>query len=189
MLKKVMLGCVFAGCLGSLTVAATAQQVVHAVTGTMSSIDDLTKTFVVFQDNGTEEEFKNMTNTKTHIVFDKKIIMETTAADAFKKGAYIIVFYYGGDNDDRTAVSLKNLGAGPFTSTAGTVVKYEAKKQISVEDSTGAVQTYKITEQTVAESYMGAVDGFKFQAQKGDHVRVVGSTENGTATALFIRDI
>jgi hypothetical protein len=44
-----------------------------------------------------------------------------------------------------------------------------------------------MTEQTVAESYMGVVDGFKFQAQKGDHVRIVGTTDSGGATALFVK--
>lgn len=188
MLKAAMLGCVFGGCLGSLVVAAPAQEVVHALTGTVSSIDSVSKTLNVFQDNGSQEEFKDMTGAKAHIQFDRKIALDTTSADAFKKsGAYVIVFYFGDDNN-RTAVALKNLGAGPFTSTTGTVVKSEGKRSIAVQDGTGKVETYKITEQTVAEGYMGAVDGSKFQAQKGDHVRVVASTENGTATALFVRD-
>lgn len=188
MFKAVMRGCALVGCLGSLVVAAPAQEVVHALTGTVSSIDNVSKTLNVFQDNGSQEEFKDMTGGRTRIMFDKKIALDTTAADAFKKsGAYVIVFYFGNDNN-RTAVALKNLGAGPFTSTTGTVVKSEGKRELSVEDSSGKVQTYKITEQTVAEGYMGAMDGNKFQAQKGDHVRVVASTENGTATALFVRD-
>lgn len=188
MLKSVLCGCVFAGCLGSLTVAATAQEVVHALTGTVSSIDDLSKTIILFQDTGSEGQFKDMTSSKNHVMFDKKIALESTPADDFKKkGAYVIVFYYG-DNDDRTAVALRNLGAGPFTSAEGTVVKFEGKAHvISIKDKTGAVQTFKITEQSVAESYMGAVGGFKFQTQKGDQVRVVASGQNGDLTALFVR--
>ena len=110
MLKALWFGCVFTGCLGLLTVSASAQEVVHALTGTVSSIDDLSKTMVVFQDNGSEGEFKDMTTAKTRVVIDKKIALDTTAAEANKKkGAYVIVFYYG-DNDGRTAVALKNLG-------------------------------------------------------------------------------
>ena len=110
MLKALWCGCVFTGCLGLLTVSASAQEVVHALTGTVSSIDDLSKTIVVFQDNGSEGEFKDMTTAKTRVVIDKKIALDTTAAEANKKkGAYVIVFYYG-DNDGRTAVALKNLG-------------------------------------------------------------------------------
>ena len=189
MLKAALRGCVFAVCLGGLVVAAPAQQVVHALTGTVSSIDNLSKTLIVFQDNGAQGQFKDMTNQKTHLAFDKKIGLETTPADDFKnKGAYVIVFYYG-DNDDRTAVALKNLGAGPFKATEGTLVKLDIKgRSISVKDSSGEVESFKITDQTVAEGYMGVVEGYKFSAQKGDQVRVVASSESGTPTALFMRE-
>jgi outer membrane lipoprotein-sorting protein len=189
MLKAALRGCVFAACLGGLVFAASAQQVVHALTGTVSSIDDLSKTVIVFQDNGSQGQFKDMTKGKTHFEFDKKIALETTPADDFKKkGAYVIVFYFG-DNDDRTAVALKNLGAGPFTSAEGALVKLDVKgHMISLKDTTGAVQTFKITDQTVAEGYMGVVEGVKFPAQKGDQVRIVASTESGTPTALFMRE-
>ena len=187
MWKAMLCGGVFAACLGSLTLAANAQQVVHALTGTVSSVDDLSKTIIVFQDSGTEGQFKDLTKAKTRIMLDKKIALDTSATDAVKKkGSYVIVFYFG-DSDDRAAVALKSLGSGPFTSTTGTVVKYEGKKAITVADSSGATQVFKINDQTIAESYMGVVDGSKFQAQKGDHVRVVGMTDSGGATALFVR--
>ncbi len=188
MLKALWCGCVFAGCLGPLAVVATAQEVVHALTGTVSSVDDLSKTLTVFQDNGSEGQFKDMTSAKTHVVIDKKIALDSSAAEANKKkGTYVIVFYFG-DNEGRSAVALKNLGAGPFTSTEGTVTKFEAKQHsITLQDKSGAVQTFKIAENTVAEGYMGAVDGYKFQASKGDHVRVVGTTDSGAVTALFMR--
>jgi hypothetical protein len=188
MLKALWCGCVFAVCLGPLTLAAAGQQVVHALTGTVSSIDDLSKTLIVFQDNGSEGQFKDMTSAKTRVVIDKKIELDTTSVEANKKkGTYVIVFYIG-DNEERTAVALKNLGAGPFTSTEGTVTKFEGKQHaITVQDKSGTVQTFKIGEHTVAEGYMGAMDGFKFQASKGDRVRVVGTTDGGGVTALFMR--
>jgi hypothetical protein len=188
MLKAMWCSCVLVACLGSVTVSATAQQVIHALTGTVSSIDDPSKTLMVFQDNGSEGQFKDMTSGKTHLVIDKKIALDTTGADANKKkGTYVIVFYYG-DSEDRTAVALKNLGAGPFTSTEGTVTKYEGKQHtITVQDKAGAEQTFRIAQNTIAEGYMGVVDGFKFQASKGDRVRVVGTMDNGATTALFMR--
>src|ERR1700756_5793501 len=103
MLKSLWCGFVFAGCLGSVTVGGYAQQVVHALTGTVSSLDDLSKTLIVFQDNGSEGQFKDMTSAKTRVVIDKKIELDTTAVEANKKkGTYVIVFYYG-DNEERTA--------------------------------------------------------------------------------------
>jgi hypothetical protein len=189
MRKRTLLACAMVGCLGLWSGAARAQSVVHALTGTVSAIDPSEKTITVFLDGGSDGTFRDMTNSKVPISFDKRILADSTSVDAFKKkGAYVIVFYYGG-RDTRTAVALRSLGTGPFTATEGTVSQFEAhERAISVEDKTGAVQTFKITSETVAEGIYGAVDGLKFQAQKGDHVRVVGNTENGTATALFISE-
>lgn len=190
MLKVVWSGCALAVCLGSFTVASPAQQVVHALTGTVSAMDDASKTLTVFQDNGSEGQFKDVMGAKSHVILDKKIALETTSMDASKvKGSYVIVFYTG-DNDARAAVALKSLGAGPFTSSEGTVTKFEGKgHSISVQDKSGATQVFRIAQDTVAEGYMGVVDGYKFQAAKGDHIRVVGTTENGALTALFVREM
>lgn len=187
MLKAVVCSIALFGCIGSIGVPATGQQVVHALTGTVSSINTASKTISVFQDNGTQGEFSDGTDSKARLAIDKKVALDTTAADAFKKtGAYVVVLYYGGDND-RTAVALKNLGSGPFTSATGTVVKFDSKHSIAVADGSGATQSYKITQDTIGEGYLGAVDGFKFQAQKGDKVRVVASKDESGLTALFVR--
>lgn len=187
MLKAICRGCVFA-CVGLFGVSVHAQQVVHALTGTVSGTDEPSKTLIVFQDNGTEGQFKDMTSGKTRVAIDKKIALDTSAAEANKKkGTYVIVFYYG-DSNDRTVVALKNLGSGPFTSAEGTVTKFEGKQHsITLQDASGATQTFKIAENSVAEGYMGVMDGYKFQASKGDHVRVVGTTDNGAVTALFMK--
>ena len=189
MLGRVLCACFIAGCLGSSSVAGSAQEVIHALTGTVSSIDITAKTITLFQDSGSSAVFKDMTSGKVPISFDKRIRAETTAADGFqKKGAYAIVFYYGAD-DPKTAVAVRSLGSGPFTSAVGTVTECEKGHSVSVRDNTGAVQTFKIDADTVAEGMYGAVDGLKFQADKGDQVRVVATEKNGTLTALFIREI
>lgn len=187
MLKAVRCSIFFTGCFGLISVAATAQQVVHALTGTVSSINSASKTISVFQDNGNQDSFSDATSSKAKLNIDKKVALDTTAADVFKKtGAYVVVLYYGNDTD-RTAVALKSLGTGPFTSATGTVVKFEGKRAISVQDSSGTTQTYKITQDTIGEGYLGAVDGYKFQVSKGDKVRIVASKDGPEATALFVR--
>jgi len=186
MLKAVICSIAVSGCLG-FAVPATAQQVVHALTGTVSSINSANKTISVFQDNGIQGEFSDGTDSKTRLSIDKKVSLDTTAAEVFKKtGAYVVVLYYGGDSD-RTVVALKNLGSGPFTSATGTVVKFEGKHTIQVIDSSGATQSFKISQDTIGEGYMGAVDGYKFQVQKGDKVRIVVSKDDSGLTALFVR--
>jgi hypothetical protein len=187
MSKGIICSIVLSVCLGLVQPSASAQQVVHALTGTVSSINSATKTISVFQDNGIQGQFTDGTDAKARFSIDKKVALETTAAEAFKNaGAYVVVLYYGSDQE-RTAVALKNLGSGPFTSVTGMVVKLEGKHFIAVADETGATQTFKISQDTIGEGYMGAVDGYKFQAQKGDKVRIVGSKDGNELTALFVR--
>jgi hypothetical protein len=164
-----------------------AQQVVHALTGTVSSIDKAAETVAVLQDVGGSGLFQNPANPKPRVSLDKRIGPGTVAADAFKdNGAYVIVFYYGG-SDNRTVVAFKNLGAGPFTSAVGKVTKFERAHSISIQDDSGAVQTFKINPDTIAESYIGAVDGVKIQVQTGDKVRLVGAVVDGSPVVLFLR--
>ena len=187
MLKALVCSIAVSACLGFISAPVAAQQVVHALTGTVSSINSATKTVSVFQDNGMQGEFADGTDSKARLSIDKKVSLDTTSSDAFKKtGAYVVVLYYGGDQD-RTAVAFKNLGAGPFTSASGTVIKFESRHAIQVMDSSGTTETYKITQDTIGEGYLGAVDGYKFQAQKGDKVRIVASKDDSGFTALFVR--
>jgi len=182
--------CLLAGCVVLLPMTTPAQEVIHALTGTISAIDASNKTITVFQDNGSSDTFPEMVNRKTAISFDKKIQAETVAATAFdKQGAYAIVFYYG-NNDDHTVVAVKNLGTGPFTATTGEVVKLDNHAHaITVRDKTGAEHTFRIDEKTVAEGYAGAVPGLKFQPQRGDQVRIVSAKDGADQTALFMRQM
>jgi hypothetical protein len=176
------------GCILSVAVAATAQEVVHALTGTVRSIDPASKTITIFTDNGSEGLFKDLTNPKLKVDFDKKLRTDASTADTFKgEGAYVIVFYFG-DGDVRTAVALRNLGSGPFTNNVGTVVKLDGRQHLLfIKAKSGLVKSFKIDSDTVAETDIGVVNGLKFQPQKDDQVRVVATLVNGTATALFVR--
>jgi hypothetical protein len=188
MFKRLLFVCGIAICFGFSCRTSMAQQVVHALTGTVSSIDPVSKTITLFLDGGSQGVFKDM-ESKTSLSVDKRVLVDATAVDAFKqKGAYVIVLYFGG-MDLRTAVALRSLGTGPFSAIDGTVARFESREHaISVEDKSGTVQTFKINADTVAEGYAGAVDGLKFQAQKDDHVHVVGTSQNGSLIALFVSE-
>jgi hypothetical protein len=175
----------FVGCPGH----SAAQEVIHALTGSVSSINSKAKTITIFQDNGTQGVFAEP-GSKVRFELDKKIADESTAASSFmEQGAYAIVFYYGSLNNP-TIVALKNLGKGPFAATEGTVTRFDNRdRTMSVSDHTGAIRTFTINADTVAEGDMGVVEGSKFRAQKGDQVRVVSEILNGVATALFVKDM
>lgn len=177
--------CIFVGCVAAVSIPATAQEVIHALTGTVSSINAAAHTITVFQDGGQQSTFQDM-EAKHRVSLDKRIAAEATTIDDFKKqGAYVIVFYYG-DSDPRTVVAIKNLGEGPFSSTTGTLKKIDGHRTIVLTDSSGKEQTFKIGSQTVAEGMFGAVQGSKFDAQKGAQIRVVSKDVDGSPTALFI---
>jgi Cu/Ag efflux protein CusF len=186
MRKGLLRFCLCVGCLVSAAASLSAQEVIHALTGTVTSINASAKSITLLQDNGSKVDYHLRSDSKTRIVFDKNVADGTTAAETFnEKDAYVIVFYYG----EQTAVALKNLGAGPFTSAQGTVAKFDSHAHsLSIQDEKGATQNFRLTSDSVVESNFGAVDGLKFQAQKGDHVRIVAATVNGAPTALFLRD-
>ena len=128
-----------------------------------------------------------MTDKKTSLSVDKKLLADTTSAGDFTtQGAYVVVFYVG-DGESRMAVALRSLGSGPFTAATGTVADFRGHRTLSVVDKSGATQTFDVGANTVAEGGYGAVNGLKLQAEKGDPVRVVGSTQNGGASALFVK--
>jgi hypothetical protein len=186
MLKGILKACFFVGCFSLASGVATAQEVIHALTGTVASVDTSAMTITIYTDNRSQSVFKDQTNRPVSIEFDKNV--RADAADAAKKeGSYVIVYYSGGI-DTRTAVALRSLGSGPFTTSSGTVVKFDGKEHsISVKDESGTVESFKIAPDTVAETGVGAVGGFKLRADKGDRVRVVAAKVNDSPTALFIK--
>lgn len=188
MLRSLMCAFLLIGCFGLSDAGANAQEVIHAMTGTIKSIDTAHKTFTLFRDNNSQLTF--MTASNVSIKNDNKIFSGATAARAFDEtGAYVIVFYYGLINNP-TAVAVEALGQGPFTSTVGTVASLnERDRLISVEDKSGSIQRYKINADTVAESDYGVVEGFKLHAGKGQHIRVVGAKTNDGPTALFVNEM
>jgi hypothetical protein len=187
MLRMLKVACAIVTCLGCAGVVAGAQEVIHAMTGSIRSIDAAQKSFTLFRDSGSLITFKDATGSKIRIANDAKILSDATTARAFdKKDAYVIVFYYG-ITDNPTAVAVRALGTGPFTAIVGTITSFSDKdRSISVKDESGSIHDYKISADTVAESNFGVVEGFKIRAEKGGHIRVVGAVTNDSPTALFL---
>jgi hypothetical protein len=175
--------------LAAASLPASSQEVVHALTGTVSSIDSASKTITVFQDNGSQGVFTDAGG-KGRYAFDKKLAQQTTQAAAFSsQGAYAIVFYYG-VIEHPTVVAVKSLGKGPFDSTEGAIDSFNSHDHsITVTDKSGALKTFKLAADSIAEGDTGAIEALKLQARKGDHVRIVSQVVDGAPTALFIRDI
>jgi hypothetical protein len=190
MARSMFRTCIIAACISLVPLAASAQEVVHAMVGTVSSIDAIAKTIVLKTDDGSTSFFKEMKDPKTPIDFDKNIRTDATAADEFhKSGERAIVYYYGYGNS-LTAVALRSLGPGPFTKVTGTVANLDKPEHsLLVKGQSGLIKSFKITSDTIAETSSGAAEGLHFNPGKGDQVRVNSTMVNGVLTAVFINTL
>jgi hypothetical protein len=186
---KILSACTLCALLFFFSHQLKAQEIVHALCGTVSSINGANKTITLFEDGGSRGTFKEMSSSSTRIAFDKKLSGQVISAKDFQKqGDYVVLFYFGLE-DNRTAVAVESLGSGPFSSMTGEVTKWNGRdRTVSVRDKDGTVRSFKVDAKTVAETYQGAIDGSKFDAANGAQVRVVSSTKDGAATVLFIRE-
>jgi len=158
---------ILAGCFLSACGFAVAQEVVHALSGTVSSVNWAAKTITIITDDGSEGTFKAMTSPKTLVEFDKSLRADATAADAFNKKEARAILYYFGYGNERTAVALHDLGPGPFTKSSGTVVKFDkGERSLSIKNQAWAVESFKFTRSTVADTGSGATEGLKFDPRR-----------------------
>lgn len=182
--------CLVIGFFMTASLVVNAQEVVHALCGTVSAINPIAKTIIIKTNDGSNGLFKDMTKSNVSLLFDKDIRSHATPADAFtKKGAQVIVYYFGGGFgalSKRTAVALLNLGPGPLENDTGTVVNFN-KHELTIRTDSGATETFQIGATAVADTAVGAVSGDKFDPEKGDQVRVIAATNKGRKTLLFVR--
>ena len=102
MFEKLSRICLVTGCF-FFAYGGNAQEVVHALAGTVSSIDAAAKTLTVKTDDGSEGLFRAETDSKTSLEFSKDVRAETTPAAKFtRSGAEVIVYYFGGGYLERT---------------------------------------------------------------------------------------
>ncbi len=178
---------VIAACFSAIASVAVAQENVHALSGTVESVNAKIKMTEITTDNGTSGHFEWLKKTGGDINFDKVVKADATDADKFTtKGAHVIVFFVG-DGDVRTILAVRDLGSGPLEKTSGTVVKFSRHDRVLiVKNGAGAEETFHIDAKTVADTTTGVEEGFKFDFSKGDEVRVTAAPSNGGETALLI---
>jgi hypothetical protein len=185
---KSFMVCLLIGYCFLPTLAASAQEVVHALCGTVRSINPMNKTITVGMNNGTVMLFNESTKSNVSLDFDKGIRSEATTLDSFTKSGVRIILYYFGNGDTRTAVALEDLGTGPFEETSGTVVKFDRHERVlTLRSNSGVEESFHLDPKTVAETPYGAMEGSELEAKDGDHLQVMASSVNGKETALFIQ--
>jgi len=178
------------GCVVLANLVATAQEVVHALCGTIRSVNASDKTITISANDGTPKFFTELTKSNVALDFDKRIRADAIPADAFTKSGVRVIVYYFGNGNLQTAVALQDLGAGPFEESSGTVVKFDRHEHVLIlkNDSEGE-RSFDLTDKTVAETPYGAEEGLELNAKDGDHLQVTASSVNGKEAALFIRSM
>jgi hypothetical protein len=178
------------GCFFLTTSAATAQEVVHALCGTIRSINSTDKTITISTGtgNGTPKLFNEVTKSNVALDFDKRIRAEATTADTFTKSGVRVIVYYFWDGNLQTAVAFQDLGPGPFEESNGTVVRFDKHTRVlTLKKKSGSEESFHLSQKTVAETPYGAVEALELDAKDGDQMQVTASSVDGNDTALFIR--
>jgi hypothetical protein len=177
----------FAICLSLAPSIAIAQQRIHALSGTVRAIHPKIQMTEIDTDDGSSGHFEWLTKTGVSIDFDKAVSADAIAADKFTTRDTHVIVYYCGVGDVRTIVALHDLGTGPLLNSTGTVVRLSRHEHLLVlRNSTGGDEIFQLDAKTVADTENGVMTGFKFDYNKGVHVRVIATQANGNETALLI---
>lgn len=183
-LKQTCLVVIFLALVNS---SLPAQQRIHALSGTVTSINSKIRMTEITTDNGTSGHFEWLKKSDGELDFDKSVRADATDADKFStKGAHVIAFFIG-DGDIRTIVALRDLGSSPLEKTSGTVVKFNRHDRVLIiKNAAGAEEPFRLDTKTIADTENGVSEGLKFDFAKGDQVRVTAVPSDGGVTALLI---
>lgn len=180
--------CCLVGCFSAACFAASAQEVIHAVEGTVQNIDQKAGTITLTNNNSTGGAFKNAPAKTGTDALDKELRAEVVPAAQFTAKGDKVVLLYEGYGDQRTAVAVHDLGSGVVTNLKGTVDRADKHAHtINMKTDDGKEQTFHVDPKTIADTSTGVSEGLKFEPNQGDHIKVSAApAQDGTLTALFI---
>jgi hypothetical protein len=166
----------------SLTLAA--QDVVHAVDGTVKKVDAGTKTVVVDTKDGTEHTFHYASDVTVHGAKDtEKGVVD--AAHGVTEGSKVAV-HYTVDGGKETAHEIDKIGDDGLKTTDGTVDHIDrGTKTIAVKTADGTEQTFRMTDRAAKDTGKDIGEG----ADKSAKVTVYYTEKAGVKTAHFVKSI
>jgi hypothetical protein len=187
MKKATFKACLIATCFALATTAAHAQQRVHALSGTVKSINPKISMIEIETDDGSSSHFRWAKTAGPAIEFDKSVSADATAADKFTTSGHHVIVYYYGEDTVRTVVALHDLGEGSVQKSTGTVVKLNRRDRVlTIKNESGTEVSFRLDPKTVADTETGVSQGFKYDLSKGAQVRVIAAQSDGSGMALLI---
>jgi hypothetical protein len=159
-----------------------AEDVVTAVEGTVSKVDEASKTVVVKTADGTEETLHFVKRTSVRGGKDTA----TGAKDTFhglKEGSTVVA-HYTAKGSEKTAVEIDDVGKEGLKATEGTVSHIDrGAKTIAVKTADGAEETFRLSDRAAKDAGKDIATG----AEKTAKVTVYYTDEAGHKVAHFFK--
>lgn len=186
-MKAPFKACLIATCFALVTTVAHAQQRIHALSGTVKSINPKISMIEVETDDGSSSHFRWPKTDGPAFEFDKAVSADATAADKFTTSGHHVIVYYYGEDTVRTVVAVRDLGDVPVQKSTGTVVKLNRHDRLlTIKNESGTEVSFHLDPKTVADTATGVSQGFKYDLSKGAQVRVIAAQADGSGMALLI---
>jgi hypothetical protein len=168
----------------STCVSLYAQDVVHAVEGTVKKVDSGSKTLVVDTKDGTEHTFHYTSDAVVHGANDTKKATVDGLGDV-KEGSKVAVHYtvVGGKE---TTHEIDKLGDDGLKASEGTVTGIDrGAKTVAVKTADGTVETFHLTDRAAKDTGKDIATG----ADKTAKVTVYYTEKAGVKTAHFVERV
>jgi hypothetical protein len=178
--------CAFISILGfvALCPSSLAQQVVHAMGGTVTAVDAKSLTLTMQSDQGYTTRFQALPKAKADTMLDKQVAALSSPAEQLAKvGDHVVVLYIG-DNTVLSALAIEDLGPAPTAQHDGTVAAFDRHSRVVTLKGGPTPDAVTLSEKTVVDTPDGVTTGLKYKPSKGDHIQV--KSAQGAQDALFL---
>ena len=168
----------------STSLSLAAQDVVHAVDGTVKKVDAGTKTVVVEAKDGTEHTFHYASDVTVDGAKDTEK-GTVDAAHGVAEGSKVAVHYTTVGGKD-TAHEIDKIGDDGMKTTDGTVTHIDrGAKTVAVKTADGTVETFHLTDRAAKDTGKDIAEG----TDKSAKVTVYYTEKAGVKTAHFVKEI
>jgi hypothetical protein len=159
----------------------SAQEVIHARTGTVVAVNAADKTMTLKAVDGSKLVFKETGGSGSLSSLNKSVREKTIPAEGYAKvGTNVVVLYFGYDN--MTAVAIKELGAGALKKSTGSVTNFDKHdRSLTLKTDTAAEQKLVLTDDTIVDTADGVVKASDYHPSKGEQVRCMTGPRSETA--------
>jgi hypothetical protein len=168
----------------STSLSLAAQDVVHAVDGTVKKVDAGTKTVVVETKDGTEHTFHYTSDVTVDGAKDTAK-GSVDAAHGITEGSKVAVHYTAAGGKE-TAHEFDKIGGDGLKATDGTVTHIDrGTKTIAVKTADGTEDTFHMTDRAAKDTGKDVGKG----VDKSTKVTVYYTEKAGVKTAHFVKSV